>query len=106
MTLTFKHLPKLLLTTSFALCLGFPFTSINSFGREDGLHDKAEMAKKAKVKIRRAIQSANEKVPGMVTKAELEIKHGPLMWEIEIVTDNGEVVEVHLNAEDGKIIDH
>ena len=90
----------------FAACTSVFLLSGLSLANEEHQHDKADMAKKANINIERAIHSATEKVPGTVTKAELESEHGPLMWEIEIVTKDGEIVEVHLNALDGQIIDH
>ncbi len=90
----------------FAVCTTLFLLSGISLANEVHQHEKTDMAKKAKITIERAIKSATEKVPGTVTKAELESEHGPLMWEMEIVTKDGEIVEVHLSALDGKILDH
>ncbi len=38
-------------------------------------------------------------------EAELEKKHGKAIWEVEIVTAEGKVVEVHVDAETGTVID-
>ena len=99
------RLSQLLLILVIAGCLAFSFFSA-SFGGDDHQKERSAQAQKAKITINEAIQSATAKVSGIVTKADLESEHGPLMWEIEIVKDNGEMVEVHINAEDGKIIDH
>ncbi len=67
-------------------------------------HDqvKADMSKASQISIEQAIQAATKEVPGRVIKAELEKEHGPLMWEIEIVTSEGKVQEVHLDGVSGK----
>ena len=63
-----------------------------------------ELSKKAQIKIEAAIQAASKEVPGTIIKAELEKEHGPLMWEFEIVTEKGEIKEVHVDGESGKIL--
>ena len=65
---------------------------------------KVELSKKAQIKIEAAIQTASKEVPGTIIKAELEKEHGPLMWEFEIVTENSEIKEVHVDGESGKIL--
>ncbi len=63
---------------------------------------KNDMAKESQITIEQAIQTATKEVPGTVIKAELEKEHGPLMWEIEIVTAQGTIQEVHLDGTSGK----
>lgn len=65
---------------------------------------KAEMAAAAKVTIDQAIKAASEKVPGKVIEAELEQKRGKTVWEVEVVTAEGKVVEVHVDSETGTVI--
>lgn len=66
---------------------------------------KAEMAATAKVTIDQAIKTASEKVSGKVIEAELEKKHDKLVWEVEVVTAENKVMEVHIDAETGAVID-
>ena len=66
---------------------------------------KAEMAAAAKVTIEQAIKTASEKVPGKVIEAELEKKHNKLVWEVEVVTAENKVMEVHIDADTGAVID-
>ena len=61
-------------------------------------------AAKAKVTIDQAIKTASEKVAGKVVEAELEKKHA-LVWEVEVVTAENKVMEVHIDAESGAVID-
>lgn len=66
---------------------------------------KAEMAAAAKVTIDQAINTASDKVAGKVIEAELERKHNKLVWEVEILTTENKVMEVHIDADSGDVID-
>jgi len=67
--------------------------------------DKAKIAAAAKVTIEQAIKTATNKVPGKVIEAELEKKHDKLAWEVEVVTAENKVMEVHIDATTGAVID-
>lgn len=73
--------------------------------REEKESKAADMAKTAKVTIDQAIKTASEKVAGTVIEAELEHKHGKVIWEVEIVGVDGKVTEVHVDADSGAVID-
>ncbi|MGQ0667018.1 MAG: PepSY domain-containing protein [Nitrospiraceae bacterium] len=66
---------------------------------------KVGMAAAAKVTIDQAIKTASDKVAGKVIEAELEKKHDKLVWEVEVVTAESKVMEVHIDAETGAVID-
>lgn len=66
---------------------------------------KAEMAAAAQVTINQAITTASDKVAGKVIEAELEKKHNKLVWEVEVVTAENKVMEVHIDADTGAVID-
>ncbi|OQW32736.1 MAG: hypothetical protein A4E19_05100 [Nitrospira sp. SG-bin1] len=66
---------------------------------------KAEMAAAAKVTIDEAIKTASDKVAGKVIEAELEKKHNKIVWEVEVLTAENKVMEVHIDAESGAVID-
>ena len=70
-----------------------------------GEPNKLEKATAAKVLIGEAIQSASEKVSGTVIEAKLEQKHDRLMWAVDIVTPEKKIMEVHIDAETGSVID-
>jgi uncharacterized membrane protein YkoI len=74
-------------------------------GKKDESKETVEMAAKAKVTIDQAIKTASEKVPGKVVEAELEKKHDTLVWEVEVVTAENKVMEVHIDADSGAVID-
>ena len=74
-------------------------------GKKDEAKEMVEMAAAAKVTIDQAIKTASEKVPGKVVEAELEKKHDTVVWEVEVVTAENKVMEVHIDAESGAVID-
>ena len=76
-----------------------------AYGDDNGKNGKAEMAAAAKVTIDQAVKTASENVPGKIIEAELETKHNKLVWEIEVVTAEKKVMEVHIDADTGAVID-
>lgn len=88
-------LAALVLTAGFMMEAGLAF----------GEPNKVEKAAAAKVSIDEAVTTAREKVPGTVIDAKLEQKHDRLIWEVEVVTAGKIVMEVHINAETGAVID-
>lgn len=74
-------------------------------GKKDESKETIEMAAAAKVMIDQAIKTASEKVSGKVIEVELEKKHDKLVWEVEVVTAENKVMEVHIDAETGAVID-
>jgi uncharacterized membrane protein YkoI len=74
-------------------------------GKKDEVKETIEMAATAKVTIDQAIKTASEKVAGKVVEAELEKKHDKVIWEVEVVTAENKVMEVHIDADSGAVID-
>jgi len=74
-------------------------------GKKEESKEMVEMAATAKVTIDQAIKTALEKVPGKIVEAELEKKHDTLVWEVEVVTAENKLMEVHIDAESGAVID-
>lgn len=71
----------------------------------DETREAVELSKTAKVTIEQAVRTATEKLAGKVIEAELEKKHGKGVWEVEIVGADGKVMEVHVDADTGAVID-
>ena len=94
--------PLVLTIAMLVLGAGIMTVAASAFGEE---HNKLEMAAAAQVTIDEAIKTALEKVPGKVIEAELEDKHHTLVWEVEIVTPENKVMEVHIDAKTGTVID-
>lgn len=70
-----------------------------------GKKEKAEMAAAAKVTIDQAAKAATEKTAGKVIEAELEKKHGKVIWEVKTVDAEGKVTETHIDADSGAVIE-
>lgn len=79
----------------------------DSKGKKDKEEDArvTDLVKDAKVTIDQAIKTAMEKSPGTIVEAELEKKHGKTVWEVEVVGADGNVTEVHIDADSGEVID-
>lgn len=73
--------------------------------KRDKSKEAIEMAAAATVTIDQAIKAASEKVQGKVVEAELEKKHDKLVWEVEVVTAENKVMEVHIDAGTRAVID-
>lgn len=59
----------------------------------------------AKIPFEKALKTALNAMPGEIIKAELEIENGNLMYSFEIVTRQKVVMEVEIDAGDGKVLD-
>lgn len=92
--------------TGLVLALSGPVWSDAKEGKKkDESKEKIELADAAKVPIEQAIKSASEKAAGKVIEAELEKEHGKIVWEVEVVTAEGKIVKVHVDAGTGEVID-
>ena len=85
--------------------VGLLFTLGTTAWADDKEGKITDLAKDAKVTIDQAIKTASEKVPGTVVEAELEKKHGKTVWEVEVLGADGKVMEVHIDAATGAVID-
>lgn len=91
----------LTLAVGAVLALGSPAWSDKKKDKDD----IAAMAKEATVTIEQAVKTAVEKTPGTAVEAELEKKHGKVVWEVEILGADGAITEVHIDAATGTVID-
>jgi uncharacterized membrane protein YkoI len=66
--------------------------------------EKIQWARATRVIITDAIRNATAKVPGKVIEAALHAINGRLLYEIEIVTADGKIVEVFVDPQSGKLI--
>ena len=65
----------------------------------------ADLVKDATVTINQAVKTASEKVPGTVVEAELDKKDGKTTWEVEVLSADGNIREVLIDARTGAVID-
>ncbi len=89
-----------------ALCLvTTPAWSDKGHKGKDEKCDVADLVKDAKITIDQAIKTALDKAPGMAVEAELEKKHDKTVWEVEVLGADGKMMEVHIDAGTGEVID-
>jgi len=70
----------------------------------DVMMKQAEKAKFASIGITQAITAANNHVPGTVLEAEFEAEENQTLWEVEILTDDGILMEVKVDSQTGAIL--
>ncbi len=66
--------------------------------------DEAGLAQMAKIPMNSAIDSALKQVPGKVLRAELENENGYLVYGVEIVKTDNQIVDVKVDAGNGMIL--
>jgi uncharacterized membrane protein YkoI len=67
--------------------------------------EKIKWAKATKVPLVDALKTALAHTPGQAIEAELESIDGRLVYEVEIVTSDGKVVEIYIDPQTGKLIE-
>ncbi len=67
--------------------------------------EKVKWARATKVVITDAIRAALDRTTGQVIEAALHSIRGRLLYEIEVVTKDGAVVEVFVDPQNGKVVD-
>ena len=65
---------------------------------------QAEQAASAAITIQQAITATTEQVPGTVIEAEFETKEANAFWEVTVASNDGKVLEVHIDSESGKVL--
>ena len=73
--------------------------------RPSGHPHPAELPALAKITFQQALDAALAAVPGNVIKAELEVEDANLMYSFEILNSKNKVLEVEIDAGDGKVLD-
>lgn len=71
--------------------------------KEDVLNAKAERASEAKVTIEHAIKAASGKVQETMIEAEWEKTQGKTIWEVEVLTTDGTVLEAIVDSATGAV---
>lgn len=80
--------------------IGFAFT----FGSLTVQADEELLVKQASVTIEQAIAIALKTVPGTVVSAGFDKEHGQLLWEVEVLTADQKIMELDIDANDGKVL--
>ncbi len=67
--------------------------------------EKVKWARATKVPITDAIRTATAQLPGQVIQATLESLNGRLLYEIEVVTGDGKIIELFVDPQTGNLIE-
>ena len=51
-----------------------------------------------------AVAIATQTIPGTASKVEFENENGELLWEVEVVDVNGQVYDLTIDANTGKVL--
>jgi len=66
--------------------------------------EKIQWARATKVPVTEAIKTATAHTPGQVIEAALHSIDGRLLYEVEVVTQDGKVIEFFVDPQTGKLI--
>lgn len=69
-----------------------------------GAHSAQSAPAAANLDMAKAIEIALKEVPGTVQESELEKEDGKQVYEIEILTADGQEMEVEIDAETGAVL--
>lgn len=72
---------------------------------EVSVAEKVKWAKATKVPLAEALKTAMANTAGQAIEAEIESINGRLVYEVEIVTPDGNVVEIYIDPQTGKLIE-
>lgn len=67
--------------------------------------EKVQWARAAKIPLMDAVKTALARTPGQAIQVTLESLKGRLLYEIEIVTGDGTVIEMFVDPQSGTIIE-
>ncbi len=74
-------------------------------GQNCEIQKKVHVAGETKILADQAIQTALQKVQGTVAEVELEEEENhKAIWEVEIVTADGKLIEVEIDAKTGEVL--
>lgn len=62
------------------------------------------LVKKASITIEQAIVIAVKTVPGTVVSAGFDKENSLLIWEVEVLTDDQKIMELDIDANDGRVL--
>ena len=96
---------KTLMLYFVAALLASGSLTIADLASAGGKKERAEMAATAEVTVDQAAKVATEKTGGKVIEAELEKKHGKIIWGVKTVDSDGKMMETHIDADSGMAIE-
>ena len=93
-------IPALILAAAVTTAGGLAYAKQSSVMEEDNAADLA----RAKISLSQAIGAAESHAAGKAVKAELDSDKGALAFDVEVVTADKKVMDVRVDANDGKVL--
>ena len=93
-------IPALIVAAGLATAGGLAFAWQTGGMENDAVADLA----KAKISLNQAVTAAETQAGGKATKAALEGERGALVFNVEVVAGDNKVVDVKVDANDGKVL--
>ena len=93
-------IPALILAAAVTTAGGLAYAKQSSAMEEDNAADLA----RAKISLSQAIGTAESHAAGKAVKAELHSEKGALAFDVEVVTADKKVMDVRIDATDGKVL--
>ena len=93
-------IPALIVAAGMATAGGLAFARQKGGMENNAVADLA----KAKISMNQAVAAAETQAGGKATKAELEGERGALVFNVEVVAADNKVVDVKVDANDGKVL--
>jgi uncharacterized membrane protein YkoI len=106
-------MPPWLRCMVLAALLAWPITAQFVFAAEKDVieledvndDEKVRWARATKVPVTDAIKTATMRAPGQVIEAALHSIKGRLLYEVEVVTTDGKVIELYVDPQTGKLVE-
>jgi uncharacterized membrane protein YkoI len=89
-----------LLAAGMATAGGLAYAQQFAAAQDDAVRDLA----RANISLVQAVVSAESQTGGRATRAELDDEHGSVAFEVEVVTTDGKVLDVRVDATNGTVL--
>ncbi len=96
--------PRHLLLSALLMTLSWAGLSSPALADDDHLEARRLMESGAVLPLQTILDRLRLDYPGRILEVELEKEHGIIIYEIEIVDDDGKVRELSVNASTGELL--
>lgn len=91
---------------SLLLALSLPFAAQADDGKDDTLDlARAAVERGEILPLAEAVAELLERVPGRIVEAEFERDDGLAIYELELVTEDGQLIDAEVDARTGAILE-
>lgn len=90
--------------SALLLAAGVATAGCLAFAKAAGENDAVADLGKARIALSQALSAAEAHAGGRATRAELDSEHGAAAYEVEVVTADNKVMDVKVDATDGKVL--